>query len=137
MAVVWAAAIAGLAALLRPATSSRPQSGTEKIEAVDAAATKASGDPFGGLSADQIAGKAVAADQVRAVQRIAGRVTGDGELLTVDFAVDSNGFLHRQDRDEGRQRRASPGRQGHVHQGRREVLDGFGRCAGRRASPTC
>lgn len=90
IAVVWAAAAAGLAGC-STGDELKAQSGTEKIEAVDAAVTKSSDNPFGGLSADQIAAKAVAATKSARSIRIAGKVTGDGELLTVDFAVDSKG----------------------------------------------
>ncbi|TQK52019.1 hypothetical protein FBY35_2444 [Streptomyces sp. SLBN-118] len=93
MAVVGAAAIAGLAGCSTGGEYEAP-SGTGKIEkneAVEAAATKASDDPFGGLSADQIADKAVAATKSARSIRIAGKVTSGAELLTVDFAVDSKG----------------------------------------------
>ncbi|MGW1493752.1 hypothetical protein [Streptomyces sp. NPDC002402] len=90
IAVVWAAVAAGLAGC-STSDELKAQSGTEKIEAADAAATKASDNPFGGLSADQIAAKTVAATKSARSMRIAGKVTGDGELLTVDFAVDSKG----------------------------------------------
>ncbi|WP_406399780.1 hypothetical protein OH805_12075 [Streptomyces sp. NBC_00879] len=90
IAVVWAAAVAGPAGC-STGDELEAQSGTERIEAVDAAATKASSNPFGGLSADQIAAKAVAATKSARSMRIAGKVTSGGELLTVDFAVDSKG----------------------------------------------
>ncbi|MET7619472.1 hypothetical protein [Streptomyces sp. NPDC005408] len=90
MAVVCATTIAGLAAC-STGGGLKAESGAEKIgkkDAVAAATTKASDDPFGGLSADQIADKAVAATKSAHSIRMVGKVTGDGELLTVDFAVD-------------------------------------------------
>ena len=89
-AVVWAATVAGLAGC-STGGELKAEGSVEKQDAVAAATTKASDDPFGGLGADQIADKAVAATKEAASIRMAGRVVSDGEPLTIDFAVDTRG----------------------------------------------
>ncbi|MGI5402760.1 hypothetical protein ACQEVG_25580 [Streptomyces sp. CA-135486] len=90
-AVLWGATLAGLAGC-STGGELKAQGSVEKKDAVAAATTKASDDPFGGLSADQIADKAVTATKKVESMRMAGRVVSDGEPLTLDFAVDSKGF---------------------------------------------
>lgn len=89
-AVVWTATLAGLAGCSTGGELEAGGSIAQK-DAVAAATTKASDDPFGGLSADRIADRAVTATKKATSIRIAGRVVSDGEPLTVDFAVDSKG----------------------------------------------
>ncbi|AVZ77656.1 hypothetical protein SLUN_26270 [Streptomyces lunaelactis] len=89
-AVVWATAIAGPAGCAAGGEV-KAKGSSEKKQAVAAPATKAPGDPFGGLTADQIADKAVASTKAARSVRMAGRVDSDGEQLTVDLAVDAKG----------------------------------------------
>ncbi|MER5312979.1 hypothetical protein ABT034_35015 [Streptomyces sp. NPDC002773] len=51
-------------------------------------ATAPSPDPFTGLTADEIADRAVTATQSATSLRMAGRIVTDGQPLDIDFAVD-------------------------------------------------
>jgi hypothetical protein len=87
-AVVCVTAIAGLTGCAKN-TKVKDDSADRAPTAVRT--SKAPVDPFAGLTADQIAEKAVSAMKGAKSLRGAGRIKSDGEQMTADFAVDTEG----------------------------------------------
>ncbi|MBT2365222.1 hypothetical protein J7E88_07780 [Streptomyces sp. ISL-10] len=88
-AIACVSAIAVLAGCSQDGDTKAKSKGLAGEGRVPAAATSgATGDPFKGLSADQIAEKAVAATKAASSLRMEGEIESDGEPVSVDLAMD-------------------------------------------------
>ncbi len=91
MAMVCVTSIAGLTGCSSKDDAKGKTDSASGKEPTAAAKPKAPVDPFAGLTADQIAEKAVTAMKAAQSIRMAGQVKSDGEPSSVDVAVDTKG----------------------------------------------
>ncbi|MFI1395136.1 hypothetical protein [Streptomyces sp. NPDC020681] len=91
-AMVCATVLAGLAGCSKENGTKVKSSSEEKAgEPAAPTTTKPPANPFEGLTADQIAEKAVAATKGAQSLRMAGRIKTDGETMDAEFAADTKG----------------------------------------------